>query len=124
MKTPYIIFVAAAVFPVLVSSSGAADYQSVTVKEGIEVMILYNPLGPNNQIVANIKFINHNDYKAEVSWMPLISCGEGNNHKGYGASFSIGAGQSYVVPLWRSGACAQGKIASFDVEMEVKEAGP
>jgi hypothetical protein len=125
MKMQDILTILAAfIFLSLASYSGAADYQPISEKDGVEVMILYNPLGPNNQVVANIKFVNHNSYRADVSWTPLIYCGEESNHKGYGASFRIDPEASYVVPLWRSSACAQGRITNFNVEMEVKKAGP
>jgi hypothetical protein len=87
-------------------------------------MAAFDPLGPNNQIAAYIRFVNRNSYKVNITWTPVISCGEGPSRKGYGAPFSMDAAASYEVTLWRSSACGVGSIKDVKVEMKVEKAEP
>jgi hypothetical protein len=107
-----------------VSGAAAQDYQHITTQEGVEVMAKYDPLGPNNLVVAYVKFLNNNRYTVNVNWTPKITCEGGDVKIGYGAGFSMNEGKSYEVNIWRSAACGTGKIKDFSVDMEVKRASP
>lgn len=102
----------------------AADYQHVATHEGVEVMVQYDPMGPNNLIVANVKFVNENKYGVAVSWMPIITCEGDYSREGPVAGFSMNEGETYVVTIWRSAACGPGRIKNFSVNMDAKKANP
>lgn len=124
MKKLFCFIAALCAAAFFLSAAMAADYQHVPAQEGVEVRVQNNPLGPNNQIVAYVKFTNHNDYKVDVSWKPVITCEGGEKKTGTSADFSMGAGESYTVNIWRSQACGLTKIINLGVDMEVKEAAP
>jgi hypothetical protein len=120
-----IIFVIISGVALLAASAVLAqDYQHVTTQEGVEVMVKYDPLGPNNLVVAYVKFVNNNKYTVNVDWTPTITCEGGDVKVGYGAGFSMNEGKSYGVNIWRSAACGPGRIKDFSVDMEVKRASP
>jgi hypothetical protein len=108
------VFVASAVM--------AADTRTLAIREGVEASIQYDPLGPNNQIVAYVSFINKNQYKVEVSWQSIIICEDDYKREGPITSMSINEGDTYVVNIWRTSACVYGRIKDFSVNMEVKKA--
>lgn len=47
-----------------------------------------------------------------------------DKREGPAASFSMNEGGTYVVNIWRSAACGQGRIKNIDVEMAVKKVNP
>jgi hypothetical protein len=104
------------------SVAAAQDYRTIAVQEGVEVMAAIAPFGPNNTITAHLKFVNKNGYKVNITWSPLITCEKGPAKKGYGAPFSMEAGASYELSLWRSSTCSMGSIKELTVDMEVKKA--
>jgi hypothetical protein len=106
----------------LSSPAPAQEYQNLSTKGGVEVMVALDPLGPNNQIAAYIKFVNQNGYKVNITWKPVITCEGEPAKKGYGAPFSMDAASSYEVRLWRSSACAVSSIKDLNVDMEVRAA--
>ncbi len=101
----------------------AADYQRVAAREGVEALVQYNPLGPNNLIVAYVKFVNKNRYGVDVDWKPIITCEGGERREGYSEGFSMDEGGTYEVTIWRSSACGSGALRSIGVQMTVKKAG-
>ena len=114
-----LITVCAATF--LASLAMALDYQTVSTKNGVEAMISYDPVGPNNEIAAALKIVNTNDYAVDVVWTPVIACGaEAPQARGSNA-LSLGAGKSFAMNLWRSTTCGLRSITSFEVKMEVKK---
>lgn len=114
-------------FCIVVFAASAAmaqkDYKLIGARDGVEVMVRYNPFGYNNLIVAFIKFVNTNRYKVDVDWTPLIKCGGRPMKKGYGAPFSIDEKGSYLVTVWRSQACGHETLKAIEVEMTVKKEG-
>ncbi len=106
---------------VICAASGAAaqGYQNILTQGGVQVMVALDPLGPNNQIAAYIKFVNQNSHKVNIAWTPVITCAAGPVKQGYGAPISLEAAASYEVSLWRSSACSMGRIRDLKVEMEV-----
>lgn len=104
------------------SAAAAEDYKDLGTREGVDVMVAIDPLGPNNQIVAYVKFVNNNGYKVNIKWTHIITCEGGNIKKDYGADFSMNAGASYEVTIWRSAACGVQEMKDLRVEMEVKRA--
>jgi hypothetical protein len=123
MKKLHVFFVVLFMFASVVSFSIAADDQLAT-RDGINVRVQYDPMGPNNLIVAYVKFINENQYRVEVNWWPVITCESEDKREGPAASFSMNEGGTYVVNIWRSAACGQGRIKNIDVEMAVKKVNP
>ena len=103
------------------SGAGAQDYRSLSEREGVEVMAAFDPLGPNNLIAAYVKFVNKNGYRVNIKWTPLIACVGQAPKEGYGESFSLDAGGTYEVNLWRSAACVTGSIDDLAVDMEVRK---
>lgn len=124
MKKLFCFIAGLCVAAFVLSAAMAADYKQVLTQEGVEVMVQDNPLGPNNQIVAYVKFTNNNDHKVDVSWKPVITCEGGEIKTGANAGFGMSAGESYEVNIWRSQACGLKKIMNLSVDMEVKEAAP
>ena len=120
MKKLCFLIVALCVSAFLTSAAMSAGYQHVITQEGIEVTVQNNPLGPNNQIVAYVKFINNNGYKVNVNWKPIITCEGGDIRTGTSASFGMSEGGSYEVNIWRSQACGLKQMIKLDVEMDVK----
>jgi hypothetical protein len=119
---PFHFFVlAAAIFVASAALAVDVNYQPLSTQNGVAVMVSYDPLGPNNQIMAYLKFINNNDYPADVTWKPVISCGDAAPKEGSGGAFHIDAKASYGVTLWRSQACGLMKIRDFTVKLEVKK---
>jgi hypothetical protein len=104
------------------SAAAVEDYKDLGTREGVGVMVAIDPLGPNNQITAYVKFVNNNGYKVNIKWTPIITCEGGNIKKDYGADFSLNAGASYAVTIWRSAACGVQGMKDLRVEMEVKKA--
>jgi hypothetical protein len=105
------------------SAAAAEDYKEPSgTREGVDVMVTINPLGPNNQIAAYVKFVNNNAYKVNIKWTPIITCEGGDIKKGYGADFSMNDGASYEVTIWRSTACGFQDVKDITVETEVKRA--
>jgi hypothetical protein len=104
------------------SAAGAQDYRTILTQGGVEVMVALDPLGPNNQIEAYVKFVNLNGYKVNITWTPFITCERGPAKKGYGTPFSMNATSSYEARLWRSAACMVGSIKDLKVDMEVSAA--
>ncbi len=104
------------------SQAAAQEYRSLVTRDGVEVMAAFDPLGPNNQVAAYIRFVNGNRYKVKITWTPFITCKGSNEKKGYGAPFTVDAGASYELRLWRSSACRVGSIKDMRVDMEVRRA--
>jgi hypothetical protein len=122
MKQSCCLIVAACIFLLAASVAAARDYHSIATKDGVEVTAVFDPFGPNNQIAAQVKFVNKNGYKVTVTWTPVATCYKGRAKKGYGAPFSMEAGASYEVSLWRTSTCSIGSITNLTVDMEVKKA--
>jgi hypothetical protein len=104
-----------------ISSAMASDNQDLETQGGVEVIVKYYPLGPNNLIVAFVNFVNNNAYKVHVNWKPIITCEGSDMRKGYGEPFVMSEGGSYQVTIWRSQACGDRKLENIRVEMEVKD---
>ncbi len=111
------------IFLFLAFTVAAQNYRNLGTQDGVDVLAAIDPLGPNNLVSVYVKFINKNSYDVNVKWTPLITCQGGTTRKGYGADFSMKAGGSYEVTIWRSGACGEQQIKDLNVEMEVKRAG-
>ncbi len=109
------------VVSLLVISAAMAGDSGPYIKEGVEATVRYDPLGPNNAIVAFVRFINNNTYKVHVDWEPVITCGGGNAEAGYGEPFDIDGGGSYQVNIWRTQACRDVKLEDLSVRMYVKK---
>jgi hypothetical protein len=122
MKQLCCLIVAMCMSLFVASGAAAQQYSSIGTQDGIEVAAAFDPLGPNNQIAAYIRFVNRNSYKVNITWVPLIACGEEAARKGYGAPFSMDAAALYEVTLWRSSACGVGSIKDLKVEMKVEKA--
>jgi hypothetical protein len=122
MKLLCCLVVASCISLLALSTAAAQDYHSITTKAGVEVTASFDPLGPNNQLTAYVKFVNKNGYKVNVTWTPSVTCKKGPAKKRYGAPFTMEAGASYEVSLWRSSTCAVGSIRNLNVDMEVKKA--
>jgi hypothetical protein len=104
----------------MVTAAAAIEYQPLATEKGVEAMVSYNPLGPNNEIVAFIRFVNNNSYKVAVDWKPVIDCGGSEVIKGAAAGFSIDAKSTFEVTLWRSMACGLRQIKNLSVQMTVQ----
>ena len=104
------------------SAVAAQEDKGQGTPEGVDVKVVIDPLGPNNQISAYVAFVNKNDYKVNIKWTPVMSCGEGNIKRGYGEDFSMTAGASYDVTIWRLSACGFQTLNGLTVDMEVKRA--
>jgi hypothetical protein len=122
MKKLYCLIVVSCISLFAASGVAAQQYVIIGMQDGVEVTAAFDPLGPNNQIAAYIKFVNKNKFKVDITWTPFISCGRGPAKKGFGAPFSMDAGASYQVRLWRSSACGVGAIRDLNVEMKVGKA--
>ncbi len=107
----------------VVTTAAAIQYRPLVAKNGVEATVSYNQLGPNNQVVAYVKFLNTNDYKVDVNWKPVITCGSSQVIKGAAARFSIEAKSSFEVTIWRSMACGSRPMQTMTVEMEVTKSG-
>ncbi len=105
----------------MLSAAAATEYQPLATKEGVETMVSFDPLGPNNQIVAYVKFVNSNSYKVDVDWKPVMTCEGGEIIRGAAAGFSMDAKSAFEVTLWRSKACGLRQIEKLTVEMKVKK---
>lgn len=105
----------------MLSAAAAIEYQPLVTEEGVEAMVSYDPLGPNNQIVAYVKFVNSNSYKVDVDWRPVITCEGTGVVRGAGGGFSIDAKSTFEVTLWRSMACGLRQIKNLNVRMNVKK---
>lgn len=105
----------------VISAAMAEDSGQPDAQGGVKVTVKYDPLGPNNLIVAFVEFINNNGYKVHVDWKPIITCEGSNAKKGYGESFDVNEGGSYQVTIWRSAACQGRKLKDLSVEMDVKK---
>jgi hypothetical protein len=123
MKQLCCLIVASCISLFAASGAAAQEYSSIGTQDGVEVMAAFDPLGPNNQIAAYIKFVNTNGYKVDITWTPLITCGKGPAKKGFGSPFSMEAAASYEVRLWRLSACGVGSIKKLEVEMKVEKTG-
>jgi hypothetical protein len=122
MKQLYCLIVVACISLFAASGVAAQQYSAIGTQDGVKVMAAVDPLGPNNQIAVYIKFVNTNGYKVDITWTPVITCEQGSAKKGFGSPFSMGAGASYEVRLWRSSACGVGAIKDLKVEMKVDKA--
>ena len=105
----------------MATTAAAIEYQPVAKKEGVEATVSYNPLGPNNQIVAYIKFVNSNSYKVDLDWKPVMTCGAGEVIEGASGGLSLDAKSTFEVTLWRSRACGLRQMEKLDVKMKVKQ---
>jgi hypothetical protein len=123
MKKSGCLIVTVCIFVCAASAAVAQDYKQIGAREGVEVMVRYNPFGYNNLIVAFIKFVNTNTYKVDVDWTPIISCEGLPMKKGYGAPFILGGKETYEVTIWRTQACGHADMKSVLVEMNVKKEG-
>ncbi len=101
----------------VVSAAMAGD----SFEEGVEITVRYDPMGPNNAIVAFVRFVNKNTYKVHVDWEPIITCAGSNEKSGYGEPFDIDGGGSYQVNIWRSQTCQDRKLTDLSVNMHVKK---
>jgi len=105
-----------------VSAAMASDVHDLEIEGGVEVTVIYDPLGPNNLIAAFINFDNNNAYKVHVSWQAVIMCEGSDITKGYGEPFVMSEGGSYQVTIWRSATCGNRKLEDIKVEIfEVKK---
>ncbi len=105
-----------------ISAAMASDVNHPETQGGVEVTVIYDPLGPNNLIAAFVNFVNKNAYKVHVSWQPIITCEGSDMTKGYGEPFVMSEGGSYQVTIWRSPTCGNRKLEDIRVEMlEVKK---
>jgi hypothetical protein len=120
MKQLSCLIVASCISLFIASGAAAQQYSSIGTQDGVEVMAAFDPLGPNNQIAAYIKFVNKNKFKVDITWAPVISCGKEPAKKGFGSPFSMDAAASYEVRLWRSSACGVGAIKDLRVDMKVE----
>ena len=123
MKRLYCLIVVACIALFAAAGLAAQQYSAIGTQDGVEVMAAVDPFGPNNQMAAHIKFVNKNQYKVGITWTPVITCEKGPAKKGFGAPFSMDAGASYEVRLWRSSACGVGAIKDLSVKMKVEKAG-
>ena len=103
---------------IVISDAIAAD----TTKEGVDAIVKYDPLGPNNLIGAFVQFVNHNAYKVRVIWTPVITCSGSDKKEGYGEPFIMNKGESYQATIWRAGTCGNRKLENLSVEMNVEKA--
>ncbi len=124
MKLLFCVIVTCCIVIHAASGAEAQAYRDLSSKGGVQVMVAIDPLGPNNQIAANIRFVNQNSYRVNVIWTPVITCEGEPAKKGYGSPFSMNAAASYEVRLWRSSACTMGPIKDLKVEMEVSTDAP
>lgn len=124
MKKFFYYFAGVCICVFFVSAVLGAEYQKVVSGEGVDVMVQYDPLGPNNEIVAYVKFINNKQYPVEVNWYPVITCVNENKREGAFNGFSLNQGESLVVKIWRLEACGQGRIKDFKVVLDVKKDNP
>lgn len=123
MKKMNILFAVFCVLALSASFSIAADDQP-EARRGIRVNVQYDPLGPNNLIVAYVKFINENQYRVEGNWWPVITCEDGNRRQGLVAALNLNQGETLAVNIMRSAACGPGRVKDIYVEMNVNKAGP
>ena len=123
MKTVHILFVVFCVSALLASFRIAGDDQP-DPRHGIRVNVQYDPLGPNNLIVAYVKLTNENHYRVEGNWWPVVTCEDGNKRQGLVAVLNMNQGETLVVNIMRSSACGPGRVKDIYVEMNVKKAGP
>jgi hypothetical protein len=117
MKKLCCLIVIVCVSLLVISAAMASD----KTQGGVEVIVTYDPLGPNNLVVAFVKFVNNNAYKVHVNWKPIITCAGSDMRKGDGEPFVMSEGGSYQVSIWRSLACGNGKLEDLSVEMDVQE---
>lgn len=124
MKKLYCLFVSVCMSAFVASSLMGADGQDHQTQGGVEVVVQHNPLGPNNAIVAYIKFINNNQFRIEVNWTPVITCAGEKEREGPATSFSMNGGERSVVNIWRLTACGNRPMEGLRVKMDVKKAEP
>lgn len=105
----------------VISAAMASDNQNLATQGGVEVIVKYDPSGPNNLIVAFVKFVNNNAYKVHVNWKPIITCAGSDMRKGDGEPFVMSEGGSYQVTIWRSLTCGNRKLENLSVEMDVQK---
>jgi hypothetical protein len=122
MKRSGWLVIALCIVLLVVSAATAQDYKRIASFGGVEVTAAIEPLGHNNLMSAFIRFVNHNQYKVNVAWTPVITCQGAPSRNGYGEPFSMDAGATYVARLWRSSTCGPGSIRNIAVEMTVKRA--
>ncbi len=122
MKRSCFLIVALCIALFEAQTAAAQQYTSFGTWEGVEVLTQIDPLGPNNQIGAYVKFVNHNKYKVNIEWTPLITCAGQTARKSYGEPFSIDAEASYEATIWRSSTCHMGSIKELEIEIKVKRA--
>ena len=120
LRSYFVVACAVLCMVCMVTTAAAIEYQPLVTKEGVETMVSYDPLGPNNQIVAYVRFVNSNSYKVDVEWKPVMTCEGGEIIRGAAAGFSIDAKSAFEVTLWRSKACGLRQIEKLIVEMKVK----
>jgi hypothetical protein len=121
MKKLRCLIVVLCLSPLAVSAAIAADYEHLASQGGVEAMVLYNPLGYNNQIVAYIKFLNKNRYAVHVDWKLSMACAGAENKTIDGTAFDMDENGSYEVNIWRSQACGLRAIQGLTAQMDVKE---
>ena len=105
----------------VISSAVASDNQHPETQGGVEVIVKYDPFGPNNLIVAFVEFVNNNAYEVHVNWQPIITCEGSEMRKGYGEPFVLSEGGSRQVTIWRSVTCGDRKLKDLSVEMNVEK---
>ena len=106
----------------LLRISFADLWQEVVIEEGVDAIVKYDPLGPNNLIGAFVQFVNHNAYKVRVIWTPVITFSGSDKKEGYGEPFIMNKGESYQATIWRAGTCGNRKLENLRVEMNVEKA--
>ncbi len=121
MEKLFSLIVIACISLVAISAATASDNQDLETQGRVEVIVKYDPLGPNNLIVAFVNFVNNNAYKVHVNWQPIIMCEDSGEKKGYGEPFDMSERESRQVTIWRSQACGDRKLKYIKVEMEVKK---
>ncbi len=121
MKKLYCLIGILAISLLVISVARAEDPGQTEVNGGVEVRVQYDPLGPNNLIVAFVRFVNNNSYKVHVAWIPTITCAGSNPKQGYGEPFDMNEGGTYQVTIWRSVTCQDRKLEKINVEMDVKK---
>ncbi len=61
-------------------------------KDGVEVYARWRQ-ELSDQFIAELKFVNTNDYKVDVTFEPLYTCPDGSEYNGGGNLITLKAGQ-------------------------------